>query len=182
MKRPWTIEEDKVLTETILHYVGMGIAVAEACEVVGKRIQRTAEACNFRWYGFLFEEHKEAVRKLRDAIIIKRRRRKPKMEPPHIPGPQLERDLQRLIHQKTLEMRDEIQRRYESMWVIEIRQPGFGWADGPKVETKQAGMEAMEKLLAENYEAENMRLIYVGASIETKKILQVHEHDEPVMM
>lgn len=45
----WTLENDKLLAETVLSYVQNGQTQTAAFEVVGKQLNRTASACGYRW-------------------------------------------------------------------------------------------------------------------------------------
>lgn len=51
--RRWTPEEDRILSETVLHTISQGGTQLTAFSDVGKKIGRTAGACGFRWNAVL---------------------------------------------------------------------------------------------------------------------------------
>jgi RsfA family transcription factor len=81
----WIEKEDELLAETILNYIRKGKTQLQAFADVGEKIDRSAEACGFRWNKYVRGNYKEAVR------MAKRFRRQqkadmPKFEKPEVPA------------------------------------------------------------------------------------------------
>lgn len=78
--RQWTAEEDKLLSETVLHTISRGGTQLTAFADVGKKVGRTAGACGFRWNAVLRgknpSSYSEAKRKRVFTQLEKKRRDK----------------------------------------------------------------------------------------------------------
>lgn len=60
----WTLDNDKLLAETVLAYVQNGCTQTAAFEDVGNQLNRTAAACGYRWNA---EIRKKYVKEFEDA-------------------------------------------------------------------------------------------------------------------
>jgi len=60
----WTLDNDKLLAETVLAYVQNGRTQTAAFEDVGNQLNRTAAACGYRWNA---EIRKKYVKEFEDA-------------------------------------------------------------------------------------------------------------------
>lgn len=60
----WTLDNDKLLAETVLAYVQNGHTQTAAFEEVGNQLNRTAAACGYRWNA---EVRKKYVKEFEDA-------------------------------------------------------------------------------------------------------------------
>lgn len=68
----WTSREDKVLADTVLSYIRQGKTQLSAFEEAGKKINRTAYACNFRWNSSIRKSYEKEIRDAKVNNLIKR--------------------------------------------------------------------------------------------------------------
>lgn len=68
----WTNEEDELLAKTVLDYIRQGRTQLQAFETVGLKLNRTANACGYRW-------NTEGRKHYQDAIEQAKKERKEKM-------------------------------------------------------------------------------------------------------
>lgn len=61
LKRRWTEEEDRLLTSTVLDYIKSGKTQLQAFEVVAEKLNRSPDACGFRWNGVLRKKYKNEI-------------------------------------------------------------------------------------------------------------------------
>jgi RsfA family transcription factor len=64
----WSAEEDKLLSDTILDYLGRGASVMDAIVKTAKKLNRPIESCSGRWYDHLQEKFKDAVESIRTNV------------------------------------------------------------------------------------------------------------------
>ncbi|MET3682037.1 RsfA family transcription factor [Alkalibacillus flavidus] len=57
----WTKDEDLLLAETVIRYIREGRTQMKAFERVGKQLNRTAQACGFRWNANLRRQYEQAI-------------------------------------------------------------------------------------------------------------------------
>jgi len=57
----WTQEEDVFLAETVLSHIRDGSTQLQAFEQVGKKLNRTAAACGFRWNSFVRKQYQTGI-------------------------------------------------------------------------------------------------------------------------
>lgn len=57
----WTQDEDTLLAETVLKYIGDGKTQLEAFKEVAKRLSRTSAACGFRWNASVRKQYNHAI-------------------------------------------------------------------------------------------------------------------------
>ncbi|MDQ0215228.1 putative nuclease with TOPRIM domain [Oikeobacillus pervagus] len=57
----WTKEEDLLLAEIVLQHIREGSTQLQAFDEVGKRLNRTAAACGFRWNSFVRKQYKSGI-------------------------------------------------------------------------------------------------------------------------
>jgi transcription factor, RsfA family len=71
----WTEEEDLFLAETVLKHIREGSTQLKAFEEVGKKLNRTAAACGFRWNSTVrkrFRAEIEQAKKIRKEVKLKK--------------------------------------------------------------------------------------------------------------
>lgn len=68
----WTQEEDTLLADTVLTYIGNGKTQLEAFKEVGKRLSRTSAACGFRWNASVRKQYAHAIQVAKQARKNKR--------------------------------------------------------------------------------------------------------------
>jgi prespore-specific regulator len=68
----WTDAQDQLLVATILRHVREGSTQVAAFKEVGNAIQRTAEACGFRWNTVLRKQNTKAFEKAKKQRLIMR--------------------------------------------------------------------------------------------------------------
>ncbi|PMC39733.1 hypothetical protein CJ195_07400 [Bacillus sp. UMB0899] len=79
----WTFEHDKLLAETVLSYVQNSRTQSAAFKDVGKQLNRTAAACNYRWNAELrkkYTKEMEHAKKRRKEPPLNKEENKPKEE------------------------------------------------------------------------------------------------------
>lgn len=59
----WTLDEDKLLAETVITHIRTGSTQIKAFEEVGKLVNRTAAACGFRWNSYIRRLYKDDITK-----------------------------------------------------------------------------------------------------------------------
>ncbi|WP_347709266.1 hypothetical protein [Bacillus sp. FJAT-47783] len=57
----WTNEEDELLANTVLEYIRHGHTQLHAFETVGLKLNRTANACGFRWNAEVRKHYQDAI-------------------------------------------------------------------------------------------------------------------------
>ncbi len=57
----WTKDEDLILAETVIRYIREGKTQMKAFHEVGKRLNRTPQACGFRWNANLRKQYSKAI-------------------------------------------------------------------------------------------------------------------------
>ncbi|WP_052302415.1 hypothetical protein [Bacillus sp. SG-1] len=55
-RKKWTVEEEKIVTDTVLKFLRDGKAQKEAFDEAAQTIGRTSAACSFRWNNKLKKE------------------------------------------------------------------------------------------------------------------------------
>ncbi len=60
-KGSWTIEEDRLLSQTVLSHIRQKKTQLSAFDEASKRLGRSPSACSFRWNGVLREKYKEDI-------------------------------------------------------------------------------------------------------------------------
>lgn len=57
----WTKDEDLLLAETVIRYIREGKTQMKAFQSVGEKLNRTAQACGFRWNANLRKHYDQAI-------------------------------------------------------------------------------------------------------------------------
>lgn len=57
----WTEDEDLMLADTVLKHIREGGTQLQAFEKVGKKVNRTAAACGFRWNSYVRKQYKAGI-------------------------------------------------------------------------------------------------------------------------
>lgn len=62
----WTKDEDIILAETVLRYIGEGKTQLEAFKQVAKQLSRTSAACGFRWNATIRKQYKNEIEQAKE--------------------------------------------------------------------------------------------------------------------
>lgn len=57
----WTKDEDLLLAEVVLRHIREGSTQLKAFEEVGKKLNRTAAACGFRWNSTVRKQYQSGI-------------------------------------------------------------------------------------------------------------------------
>ncbi|WP_440110206.1 RsfA family transcriptional regulator [Paenibacillus sp. QZ-Y1] len=76
-KDEWSIEDDTLLTNTVLEYIKTGKTQLKAFDDVSEKLKRTSAACGFRWNSNVRHKHLDVIVK---AKLIKLNRKSNKIK------------------------------------------------------------------------------------------------------
>lgn len=62
----WTEDEDVILAETVLRYIGEGKTQLEAFKEVAKQLSRTSAACGFRWNATIRKQYQDEIQRAKE--------------------------------------------------------------------------------------------------------------------
>ncbi|WP_010096801.1 RsfA family transcriptional regulator [Ornithinibacillus scapharcae] len=62
----WTEDEDVILAQTVLRYIGEGKTQLEAFKEVAKQLSRTSAACGFRWNATIRKQYQDEIQRAKE--------------------------------------------------------------------------------------------------------------------
>lgn len=62
----WSHDEDLILAEAVLRYIREGISVIDAFDEVGKKLNRSAATCGYRWNSVVRHSYRNAIQLARE--------------------------------------------------------------------------------------------------------------------
>lgn len=62
----WSHDEDLILAEAVLRYIREGISVIDAFDEVGKKLNRSAATCGYRWNSVVRHSYRNAIQTARE--------------------------------------------------------------------------------------------------------------------
>ncbi len=66
MNTTWTHEQDIMLAEAVLRHIREGSTAINAFDEVGKKLNRSAATCGYRWNSVVRHSYKNAIKTARE--------------------------------------------------------------------------------------------------------------------
>lgn len=62
----WSHDDDLILAEAVLRHIREGISIIDAFDEVGKKLNRSAASCGYRWNNVVRHDYKNAIQLARE--------------------------------------------------------------------------------------------------------------------